>query len=140
MTAKEYLSQLELVRVNIRVTEERKRYFEELATKCTANYGMSSGHGASGEGKVSRGGGEAADMAREMQRRIEQYLALEKEIKAAIASVANPKLRTLLECRYIACWPLSRVADEMGYDYDYIRKLHGKALRLVRVPQNKRDR
>lgn len=136
MNAKEYLGRLELARIEIRALTERIRFYEDLATKCTTSYSMSSGKGGGGECKVSRGAGEAADKAAELQKMIKKYIAMEREVESAIAAVADPISRAILEWRYVACWPLARVADEMGYDYDYMRKLHGNALRNVKVPEN----
>ena len=136
MTAKEYLGRLETVRIQIRALAERKQFYEDLATKCTANYSLSLGKGGAAECKVSRGAGEAADKAAELQETIKLCLEIEREVEAAIASVPDQVYRSVLEYRYIACWPLSRVAREMKYDYDYMRKLHGKALRMVKVPEN----
>lgn len=135
MKAKEYLQQLDVLRVKIRELEERTRFYEDLATKCTASYSMSAAKGGSGEGRVSAAAAEAVDKAAEMRAEIAAYFALEREITAVIREVENPTCRTLLECRYIAGWSLSKTADVMGYDYDYVRKLHGRALAMVSPPE-----
>jgi len=53
------------------------------------------------------------------------------EVANAIAAVADVRLRTLLEYRYLCYMSWTRVADLMGYDIRSVTRLHGKALQAV---------
>ena len=53
------------------------------------------------------------------------------EITKAIFALENSTLRTLLLKRYLEFKPWEQIAEEMGYDYRWLLRLHGKALTLI---------
>lgn len=58
---------------------------------------------------------------------------LRDEIAAAIASVPGQQHRQLLELRYINFYSWRKIAEKMGYSEDNVYKLHGEALRQLRI-------
>ena len=59
---------------------------------------------------------------------LHEHVVLRDEIEAAIRTVPEERLRTLLRFRHINGWTLERIAGEMNYSYMQICRLHGKAL------------
>lgn len=86
-------------------------------------------------------GAERIDQAIDIVRRMRgemctQLRKLERQradIEAAIASVSDPRLRLLLERRYINFQGWQQIADAMGYSVDNIYKMHGSALRMLQI-------
>lgn len=59
--------------------------------------------------------------------------AAKEAVWAAIDSVEGLTLRTVLEMRYRAYRTWEDIAEELGYEVRYVKKLHLKALNHVRV-------
>ena len=56
-------------------------------------------------------------------------------MKHAIDAVPNAEYRTLLSMRYLSIRSWQDIAESMGYNEKYVYELHGKALKMIRVPQ-----
>ena len=134
MTAKEYLDQYLALKTDVKAIMERRKFYLDLAQKCTPEYGAAPGGGGSGEGKVSRYGCKAADKARELDERIAKLVELEQEIEGTIAEISDATARSVLTYKYINGWRLKEIADRMGYSHEYVRHLHTDALEMVVVP------
>lgn len=52
-------------------------------------------------------------------------------LSGAISSVPDEKLKKLLRLRYIDGITWEKIAEEMGFSYQWICKLHGKALSKI---------
>ena len=59
--------------------------------------------------------------------------AAKEAVWAAIDSVEGLTLRTVLEMRYRAYRTWEDIAEELGYEVRYVKKLHLKALNHVRI-------
>lgn len=134
MTAKEYLGQYQMMRMEVKSLADRRDYYLGLAQKCTPAYGVVPGGSGSNEGKTARYVDKAVDKARELEARLNDLIELEREIEGVIAQISDATARSILTCRYINGWNLKEIADRMGYDRDYMRHLHGDALGMVVVP------
>lgn len=124
MTVKEYLQQYTRLNREIdRLMEEKKRW-EDLALKVAPGYDGSSG---SGTGRI-----QAVEQIDEWEQRIDQkvdqLVALREEIEGVIGKLKNPDFQTLLRLRYINGYTWELVAVEMHYSYQWVCKLHGRAL------------
>ena len=64
-----------------------------------------------------------------LDERIDESLALKKEIVERIEAVENDEHRTILYLRYINLKTWEQIATNMGYDVSWLHRLHGKALR-----------
>lgn len=58
----------------------------------------------------------------------EDYFDFYEKIRAQINAITPQMYSDLLYLRYIKGERLFEIADELNYDYDYIRSIHGKAL------------
>ena len=138
MTAKEYLQQARQMNVRIEALRERRRRYEVLATQCTTHYRYSAGgsrHGTTRQvSSVEEYGCRMADLAREIERRIDDLARLSWEIGETIDAVPDQRYRDLLTYRYLNGWSWERIAQVMMYSVDRIWHLHREALNAVKVP------
>ena len=134
MTAKEFLRRAR--KVDRRVDEATERV-ERIRAKLEAGR-MSSLTG------MPRGGvadwTETADKLIELEQavnaRTRELVRLKLAAIDAIRSVEEPRLAELLELYYIDGLTWERVAERMGFvDVRWVYVLHGRALRLVKVPE-----
>ena len=101
----------------------------------------------SAKGRAPLSGGRHADaLARvyEFEEMIEnRILALytvKHEIHTEIDKITDPRYRTLLIHRYINLSNWERIAIEMNYSYDYVKKeLHSAALNAFAFPQRRKS-
>ena len=137
MTAKEYLSQARGAEQRIEALRERIIRYEDMATAGTTHYrkGPRSTRRAKGVGDYAC---ELADLAGELRERLNGYARLVSEIERAIDDVPDIRYRDLLRYRYLNGMTWERIAVEMGYTWEYVRRLHGYALQCVVVPVEKR--
>ena len=131
MTPKEYLSQIRKLKLLI---EQRQKELDLLAEK---NLSALSGIDYSRISvKGSRSGGapfeqtaiKAADLGEEVAALIRKYTDLQHKIIGEIQALDRPEYMQVLYARYVENKRLKEIAHEMNYDYNYIRRLHGRAL------------
>ena len=133
MTAKEFLRRARSV--DRRVDEAQERV-ERLRAKLEAGR-MSSVTG------MPRGGGsdwtETADRLIELEQAVNQRTRELVRWKLAaidaIRAVEEPRLAEVLELYYIDGFTWEQVAQRMALDLRWLYRLHGKALMMVRVPE-----
>ena len=70
-----------------------------------------------------------------LKNEINELIEIRNKIDKAISDVSDIKLRTLLEYRYRNCMSWEKIAVEMGYEFRHITRLHGTALKMVKVPE-----
>lgn len=133
MTAKEFLRRAR--EVDRRVDEAQERV-ERLRAKLEAGR-MSSLTG------MPRGGGadwtETADRLIELERvvneRIRELVRWKLAAIDAIRAVEEPRLSEVLELYYIDGFTWEDVAHRMALDVRWVYRLHGRALLMVKVPE-----
>ncbi len=137
MTAKEFLR---MARTADRRIDEAQERVDRLRARLEAGR-MSSVTG------MPRGGAQdwtaTADKLIELEKdvnaRIREMCKLKRLAQAAIDRVDGKdeaKLRELLELYYIDGYSWDQVAERMGFkDVRWVYELHGRALRLVKVPE-----
>ena len=138
MTAKEYLRQLQRRDARINALIERQQRYRELASRRTAVYRNAPGGGGGGTRRVSSVEEYAVkivDLEREIDRRIDEYADLTREIEAAIARIPDGRYRDVLRFRYVNGWSWEKIAEEMRYDRRWVYRIHGRALNMIEVPK-----
>lgn len=125
--AKEYLLQIRKIEDQIRQIEWNAA---DIRSRLTA-------HGIRYDGdrvQTSAGDPMSEAFARldEVEREERRTLADLRRKRTEIAQMLYPlpeKYSNLLYLRYCKLMRLDKVADTMGYSYEYIRRMHGEALR-----------
>ena len=135
MTVKEYLSQYKDLNDSINAKLEQ---VEELRRKAqTVCSGSSDGtHSSTPRDRIGEITARIVDLEREINEDIDRSIDLQREIRTAIATVPEVRLRTLLEYKYINLLTLDETAVRMNYSYPQICRLHGRALQAVKMIWN----
>ncbi|MBP3701708.1 MAG: sigma-70 family RNA polymerase sigma factor [Lachnospiraceae bacterium] len=75
------------------------------------------------------------DLERKIKKEKQIRLELLDKIRDAIESMGNEDEKDLLHYRYIKGWSWGHIADQMGYGYRNVIKIHGKALGNFKIPE-----
>ncbi|MBO5917387.1 MAG: hypothetical protein J6Q14_01310 [Oscillospiraceae bacterium] len=134
MTAKEYLGQVRHAERRIAALKARKIKYQELAAQRTAHYRQGPGGSTRRVSSVEDYACRIVDLEREMDRRIGEYVDLIHEIERAIWAVPDDQQREVLEYRYLNGWSWNRIAGTMAHTERHVYRLHGIALRQIKVP------
>lgn len=135
MTAKEYLRQLLRRDARINALIERQQRYRELAGVHGMAYGDAPGGGSRHGSAVENCAVQIADLEREIDRRIDEYVDLVRQAEAAIDQIEDERCRDVLRYRYLSGWTWEKIAEQMHYDERWVRHLHGLALLQVEVPE-----
>ena len=128
MTTKDYLRQLSRKDARIEAMRERQRRYRELAQGSAAHLCNVPGGGQRQVSSVEEYAVRMIDLEREMERRIDEYVALTLKIETAIDRIEDGRLRDLLRWRYMNEWDWEKIAQALGYERRQTFRLHGKAL------------
>ncbi len=133
MTAKEYLSRYRWQ--NDRINAKLEQVAELRRKAQTVSSGSSDGsHSSTPYDRIGEITARIVELEREINEDIDRSIDVQREIRAAIATVPDERLRHLMELRYINCLTLEEIARRMDYSYKQICRLHGKALLQIRCP------
>jgi hypothetical protein len=134
MTAKQYLRQYLDADREINAKLEQLSKLRAMAEKVTTAFGDNPHHGKpQGQDNIGDIVARIVDMSRDIDDKIDRLASIKQDVEAAIDSVDNATLRTLLQYRYICDWTWERIAVQMGYTYRNITYLHGKALVAIDI-------
>lgn len=137
MTTKEkkaFLGRYQELEAEERDIREEIARWESRAQKVTASWSSAPG-GRAGADKVQDGAINLVQLQKQLEEKAETLAQVRIEIERAIGTVKNDTQRRLLRLRYIKGLTWERIAMEMHYGYQWVCKLHGKALLQVEVKQ-----
>ena len=145
MTAKEYLKQIHELSDVIKNKESELFMLECLATGTTAPTDKEAVQTSGTSDKVGTLAVKIVMLKNEILKEKAEALEQIEECISIINSVRELKCKTaemqynILHNRYVSFKSLKQIAIEECYSYDYIRELHGIALRNVKriMPQEK---
>ena len=127
MRAKDYLSQIH--RADVRIAErwsELNQMRERLSIIQGIDYSKDRVQSTPEAGNKQI---EAiVDCEADIMRLIQEETKLRHRIIGEIQTLDNPVYVDLLFRRYVECSSFERIACDMGYVYNYVCNLHGKAL------------
>lgn len=129
MKAKEYLLQIAVLQAKIEQKQDRAKEYRDLALCC-------------GGFDYSKERVQTSNLGGQIENPVIRYIALEQEIVEdtymlqrkkdhitdEIHNLEDANFIKILYERYVKCKNLGEIAKEMGYTYQYIREMHGKAL------------
>lgn len=140
MTAKEYLSQAFYIDQHINAKLAQVTALRELATKTSVNYSDMPGSPNRSTNTMERTILKIIDLESKIDAEIDRLVDLKVELTYCIQSIEDANCRILLEMRYLCYKTWEDIADEMNYTVRNVHLLHGKALRMVSVPNKKEER
>lgn len=68
------------------------------------------------------------NIEQELLERLEFGLDMKSEVIGMIRTVNNPKLRMILEMKYLYLMSISEIASRLGYSSNHISRLHNEAI------------
>lgn len=121
-------------RDNIKYIEEKQNDAEELRTtieKVTPNLsGMPNGKGDNlDKAPLEEGLDRIKEIENDCNKKLQELLLKKFIVENKIDKLEQP-YKSILYLRYIRGKALNKIPDELGYSYDHICKLHGKALKI----------
>ena len=133
MTAKEFLRRARSVDRRVDEASERvERLRERLeAGRMSRLTGMPRG----GSGDWTQTADRLIELEQAVNRRTRELVRWKLAAIDAIRAVEEPRLAEVLELYYIDGFTWEQVAQRMGLDLRWVYRLHGKALMMVRVPE-----
>lgn len=124
MTAKEWLKRGWKLDQEIAALERTKQATRERLMSVTAGYDGEPVQGTRDPHRYDR----LMELEEKINQRIDQLVAVKREIVDAIAQVPDSRYRTLLTERYLSFRTWEQIADYMSIDPRHATRLHGWAL------------
>ena len=129
--AKEFLKQVRLCDIHINNKLEEKARLESLALKITSSWSSEHVSGSCNQDKLGDAVSKIADMERDINKAVDEFIDKKKEVIAVLEKVQNPDQLDILYKRYIQYESFEQIANEMSMSYRNICNIHGKALQSV---------
>ena len=138
MDAKTYLGQARRIHWIIESKLLQIQQLENLATQAKCPMGkIGEAGGSSIEGsRVESLTVKFIDLKDQVEADIKRLLDLRSEIGAAIKEIGNLEFEQILEARYLNYKSWNELCDGMKVSKDYLYHLHGKALKMIKVPDS----
>lgn len=114
----------------IRHKTELIQQFRDRASSITSALSEPKVQGSGNPEKMAEYAVKAADLARSVEKDIEQLLDLQSKA-LVVFSFLPPKEQELMELRYLCGYTWEEIAVEMHYSYRNILILHGKILQKI---------
>lgn len=129
MTAKNYLKQYKSCEQSIAAKIEECEQLEALATKTNRALGGPRVQGAHTDRMaiVDR----IIDIEHQIHSEIDELQKIRADTVTTIKKIKDERLRTVLYLRYICGNKWEQIACKVNYDYRWVLRLHGEALREV---------
>lgn len=129
-----YLSRYRRLNQHIdRLLEEQSRW-RERALKITPTLSQAPGGGGSGS-PIERPMDKVLEIDIEINREIDEMQIARKEIRDTLNQLEDENLKLLMEYRYIDGMTWEQIAVKMHYGFQWVCKLHGRALNRLRVKE-----
>lgn len=127
MTAKEWLMRAWRIDEEI---ETLRRSRDETFIRCTSVTPNYAGESVSGSKDPHKFDG-LADYAVQINTKVDELIAIKREIETAIEQIENATYREILRRRYLCFDRWERIAADMNYSYMQVCRLHGQALQEI---------
>lgn len=133
MDIKKWLSRAYKIDQQIASKHEQIEMWRALAEKVTSSYSATPNGIGGHSSRVESYCIKIADAKNEIERQLVVLVEIKRDIEAAIANVRDITTRVLLEQRYLLCKGWENIAEFMGYDETYTKKvLQRRALREIK--------
>ena len=129
-----YLSRYRQVDARITRLLEEQRVWREKAMRITPVLSPVPGGGGSGS-PIERPMDKVLEIDVEINREIDELQIVRQEIRAALNQLEDENLKLLMEYRYIDGLTWEQIAVKMHYGFQWVCKLHGRALNRLRIKE-----
>lgn len=128
MTAREYLSELQLMKAKIEQLQERRQMYLDKATSITAALNPVKVQSSPVADRMGDNAARAADIDARIYKELCSFWDKQDEVTKQIQGLHNVKHMKLLFKVYIQEKSIRQAAREMKMSYGYVMDLHKKAL------------
>ena len=132
MDAKEYLSQVKKLDLQIRNKLIEKQQWRDIALGITSNMDGERVQSSGAKSKMADAIGRCVDMEAEIDRLVDKLIDTKKDVIQTIEQLESPTQYDVLHMIYIQDKTLQEVADHYNMSYDWAATTHGRALKNVR--------
>lgn len=129
MTAKEYLQQTYWINGEVESRLEQIARLQSLATRTTTILKSTPSGGTKLNSRVESAVVDIQKQADDLAEQIKEFVAVSKEISAAIAELENHDERIILEYRYLCFYQWQEIAQKLNAGIRHVLKLHSRALK-----------
>lgn len=129
--AKTYLRKIELADVHINNKLSDLQQLRTMVTKITSTISPVCVAGSGNQDKLGDAVAKIVDLQGEINRAIDRYVDMKKEISMVLEQIEEPDQIKVLHKRYFEYKPWEQIACEMNYSYRNVCYIHGKALQAV---------
>lgn len=128
MEAKQFLKQYQNILTDIRILEAQKLELENLAMSVTVSADGERVQSSGRKDRMAELAVKIADAEREIVEQRTQAFHKLREIEQVIAQVKTSDYRKILHMRYIENQTWGKIAVSLNCSYQWVCKLHGRAL------------
>ena len=134
MTAKEYLSEAFNLKRRIEIKMKRAEVLRKLAERARVEISELSKSPNHLKSPMEEAMIKLLTVEEEILRDTDELTRVMRSIQSSINDVPDSSCRLILEMRYLAFMKWEDIASELGWTERNVFYVHGKALRLVKVP------
>ena len=131
LSTKEFLKQARHIDQRINSKLEQVQSLRELATKATATLSDMPRSATPNIHRMEDVICKMMELESEINADIDELINTKHKVMAVIKMVERPEYQSLLELKYLCMKTWEEVADELGYVYRQITRMHGHALEQV---------
>ncbi len=128
MTAKAYLKQIRLLDERINDGCDELAQLDALLKKVTAAMGGEVVSSSKDHDKMTDIIHKIDKLREKLNRNVDKYVDIKKEAADLLPQLENPVFQTILHSRYVLYKTFEKIAEEIGYTYQWTVHLHGLAL------------
>lgn len=128
MTAKRYLSELQLIQMEIEQLQEEREMYLEMATSISVRLSPVKVQTSGSVDRIGDNTSKAADLAGKIDKKINKLMEKQQEITNMIRSLHDKNYIQVLYKVYVQFKSLRVTALEMHRSYTYTLEVHKKAL------------
>ena len=131
MNAKEFLSRAYRLETRIANKNEQIYRLRALAERVTASYGREAVSRSRNTDSMADSIARISEMETALKNKVDELVAVRKEITDIIDQVPDINCQTLLELRYLCMRSWDEISEIIGMSSAHIFRLHMEALKLV---------
>ncbi len=130
MTAKQYLEKYRELAAAINAKSEQIDRLREFLTG-TSSGGSNGSGGSQPYDRLGDGTGDIVDMEHEKDAMVDELVEMQVVIRRNLSRITNPKIREVIEYRYINGYSYEKIADIERCDTRTVRYRQHKALHIL---------
>lgn len=126
--AKSMLRKIKLYDACINSKMEELARLKDMVTHITTAFGSEPVVGCGNGDKIGNTVAKIVDLQNEINQEIDNFVDLKRQVNKILGFMENPDHVQVLHKRYFNYEKWEQIACEMGYTYQWVCKIHGRAL------------